>query len=115
MGSYSSKKRFTVLGHSVVFNCVQIDLLKKANFFGVLFNMALVYSDLICETPQIGKITGLNQVFKLAFEDQGNMEGQEGLEPSTPCLRGRCSNQLSYWSVLSTLTDELIFSKVNRF
>ena len=24
------------------------------------------------------------------------MVGQEGLEPSTPCLRGRCSNQLSY-------------------
>ncbi len=25
------------------------------------------------------------------------LEGQEGLEPSTPCLKGRCSNQLSYW------------------
>ncbi len=37
--------------------------------------MAPVYSDLICETPQIGKITGMNEVFKLAFEDQGNMEG----------------------------------------
>ncbi len=27
------------------------------------------------------------------------MEGQVGLEPTTPCLRGRCSNQLSYWPV----------------
>ena len=26
-----------------------------------------------------------------------SMEGQVGLEPTTPCLRGRCSNQLSYW------------------
>ena len=25
------------------------------------------------------------------------LEGQRGLEPRTPCLRGRCSNQLSYW------------------
>gem|GEM_PF-5983913 len=27
------------------------------------------------------------------------LEGQERLELSTPCLRGRCSNQLSYWPV----------------
>ena len=28
------------------------------------------------------------------------MEGQERLELSTPCLRGRCSNQLSYWPII---------------
>ena len=28
------------------------------------------------------------------------MEDQVGLEPTTPCLKGRCSNQLSYWSIL---------------
>ena len=31
-----------------------------------------------------------------------NMEGQERLELSTPCLRGRCSNQLSYWPGFQT-------------
>ena len=25
------------------------------------------------------------------------VEGQVGLEPTTPCLKGRCSNRLSYW------------------
>jgi hypothetical protein len=29
-----------------------------------------------------------------------SLEGQLGLEPRTPCLRGRCSNQLSYWPVV---------------
>ena len=31
------------------------------------------------------------------FLISSNLEGQERLELSTPCLRGRCSNQLSYW------------------
>ena len=31
------------------------------------------------------------------FQFIPSLEGQRGLEPRTPCLRGRCSNQLSYW------------------
>ncbi len=43
------------------------------------------------------------------------MEGQVGLEPTTPCLRGRCSNQLSYWPMYGrthkTLANYLCFCK----
>ena len=28
--------------------------------------------------------------------EKSNLEGSVGLEPTTPCLKGRCSNQLSY-------------------
>ena len=28
------------------------------------------------------------------------LEGQVGLEPTTPCLKGRCSNRLSYWPLM---------------
>jgi len=73
----------------------QIDPLKKANFFGVLFRMAPNYNDLICGTQNIDQVTGLSEVFKLANASNGNLEGHLGLEPRTPCLRGRCSNQLS--------------------
>jgi site-specific DNA recombinase len=71
----------------------QIDPLKKANFLGVLFKVAPTYDDLICGTQNLGQITGLSEVFKHA--SLGNIEGQLGLDPRTPCLRGRCSNQLS--------------------
>ena len=40
---------------------------------------------------------------KTAQMDGLFMEGQVGLEPTTPCLRGRCSNQLSYWPILMSI------------
>ena len=75
----------------------QIDPLKRANFFSVLFNKAPTYDELVFGTQNNGQITGLSEIFKMKTLPLGNLEGQEGLEPSTPCLRGRCSNQLSYW------------------
>ena len=81
----------------------QIDPLKKANFFGVLFRMAPNYNDLVCGTQNMSQITGLSEIFRIANSTNGNLEGQEGLEPSTPCLRGRCSNQLSYWPTMTKL------------
>ncbi len=32
-----------------------------------------------------------------------DMEGPVGLEPTTPCLKGRCSNRLSYGPALKKL------------
>ena len=78
----------------------QIDPLKKANFFGVLFKMAPTYNDLICGTQTIDQITGLSEIFSLAHSANGNLEGPVGLEPTTPCLKGRCSNRLSYGPVI---------------
>jgi hypothetical protein len=34
------------------------------------------------------------------FAEDFSLEGQVGLEPTTFCLRGRRSNQLSYWPVV---------------
>ena len=33
-----------------------------------------------------------------------------GLEPTTPCLKGRCSNRLSYWPPLMRHTYDLLIS-----
>jgi hypothetical protein len=78
----------------------QIDPAKKASFFGVLFNQAPTYEDLICETQNVSQITGINELFRLTDTSEGNVEGPVGLEPTTPCLKGRCSNRLSYGPIV---------------
>jgi hypothetical protein len=68
----------------------------------VTLHPTAAYSDYI----RHNKITEilLNIYFKSAFNkekrstyvDLFSLEGPVGLEPTTPCLKGRCSNQLSY-------------------
>lgn len=55
-------------------------------------------------TPEISIIYSSAATKKApSFDEAPFVEGQRGLEPRTPCLRGRCSNQLSYWPVTSIL------------
>ncbi len=45
------------------------------------------------------------------------MEGPVGLEPTTPCLKGRCSNRLSYGPILwaiGELTPYIIRSSAKK-
>jgi hypothetical protein len=35
-----------------------------------------------------------------------DMEGPVGLEPTTPCLKGRCSNRLSYGPMYVQVTND---------
>ena len=36
---------------------------------------------------------------------EGYLEGPVGLEPTTPCLKGRCSNRLSYGPIMIARTN----------
>ena len=75
----------------------QIDPVKKAQLFGVFFDIAPNYAEIELGTQNPSLRPKLNKVFTMDSSDKVIMEGQLGLEPRTPCLKGRCSNQLSYW------------------
>ena len=79
----------------------QIDPLQKARFFSVLFDKAPNFAQIESGTQNPSLRPLLNKVFTMDFDTNGHLEGQRGLEPRTPCLRGRCSNQLSYWPLFT--------------
>lgn len=74
----------------------QIDPLQKANFFGLLFNGAPSYGEVLSANKTSVDPPKLNELFKLRNVDSGNMVRPDGFEPPTPCSEDRCSNPLSY-------------------
>ena len=50
-------------------------------YFGVIFNKAPNYDDLVFGTPDITKITGVNEVFIPKNFEKFFMAGDEGFEP----------------------------------
>ena len=59
----------------------QIDPLQKANFFGLLFNGAPTYGEILSANKNSVDPPKLNELFKLKNDDSGNMVRPEGFEP----------------------------------
>ncbi len=62
----------------------QIDPIKRANFFGVLFDQAPTYAEIVSGTADPSQVTGINELFKLKNTDESSMVRPGGLEPPAP-------------------------------
>jgi hypothetical protein len=60
----------------------QSDAVKRANFFGLIFNESPTYAELECGITNPSQITGINELFKLKNVKRSLLVGEEGLEPS---------------------------------
>jgi hypothetical protein len=54
----------------------------QAKYFGVLFNQAPTFADIVSGTPDISKITGINEVFKAKKQVNGTYGWSKEFEPS---------------------------------
>ena len=79
----------------------QIDPLQKANFFGLLFNTAPTYGEIISANKNSGDLPKLNELFKFKNEDSGILVHPKGFEPTT--FGSRCITLFSTRSVLKHL------------
>lgn len=53
----------------------------QAKYFGVMFNNPPTYHDIVFGTPDVSKITGINEVFVAKNFNRRLMAGDEGFEP----------------------------------
>ncbi len=74
----------------------QIDPLQKANFFGLLFNGAPNYGEILSANKTSVEPPKLNELFKLKNDTGGNMVHPKGFEPPTFGTGNQRSIQLSY-------------------
>lgn len=65
--------------------------IQQARYFGVLFNEAPTYEDIVSGTADLSKITGVNSIFVSKNRHHGRLAGETGLEPATPGFGDRCS------------------------
>ena len=94
----SWKKNWWLLDKETLRQCKQI-----------LFPSGMVLTaDKKVYTPEISLVYTYEDNKKAPEEaDFSTLEGPVGLEPTTPCLKGRCSNQLSYGPVIFSLTESI--------
>ncbi len=70
----------------------QIDPVQKANFFGLLFNGAPTYGEILSANKNSVEPPKLNELFKLKNDDSGIMVPPAGFEPATLSLEVSCSS-----------------------
>ena len=70
----------------------QIDPIKKAQLFGVLFDQIPTVEDITYGTPKTPLFRGVNGIFALANMDKGSLVVPRGFEPLIFPVRGGCPN-----------------------
>ena len=60
----------------------QIDPVKRANFFGLVFDQPPTYGEIESGATDPSKLTGINELFKLKNVKRSLLVGEEGIEPS---------------------------------
>ena len=62
----------------------QVDPIRRANFFGVLFNKAPTYQEIVSGTQNPSQLTGINELFRISKTHNGNLVIPRGIEPLLP-------------------------------